>query len=78
MWRMLHEARFEIGEAGFGFTSRAKHRLQGLGLLIDFEFDEIHRAFERNGLGLQINLPCNAGAREIFAIFRNCETDFFR
>ena len=71
------QACFEIGEAAFRFTPRAKHRLQGLGLLIDFEFDEIHRAFERDALGFQINLPCDAGAREIFAVFRNCETDLF-
>jgi hypothetical protein len=75
-WRVLHEARFEIGEAGFGFTSRAKHCLQGLGLLIDFEFDEIHRAFERDGLRLQINLPCDAGAREILAVFCNRQSNF--
>ena len=64
-WRVLQQARLEVGEAAFGFTSRGKHRLQGLGLLIDFEFDEIHCAFERDGLGLQINLPCNPGAREV-------------
>ena len=75
MRRMLREALFEIGEPDFGFTPRAKHRLQGLGLLIDFELDEIHRAFQRDALGFQINLPCDAGAREILAVFRKRETN---
>ena len=74
---MLREARFEVGEAGFGFAACAKHCLQGLGLFIDFEFDEIGGAFEREPLGFKINLPCDAGAREILAAFRNGEADFF-
>ena len=74
---MLHQTGFEIGEAGFGFASCAKHRLQGLGLLVDFQFDEIHRAFQRGALGFQINLPCDAGAGEILAVFRKCEADLF-
>ena len=74
---MLTQGLLEIGEADFGFTPRAKHGLQRLGLLIDFEFDEIHRALQRDALGFQINLPCDAGAREILAVFRNCETDLF-
>jgi hypothetical protein len=76
--RMLRKARFEIGEPRFGLASRAKHRLQGLGLLIYFEFDKIRRTFERDALGFQINLPCDTGAREILAVLRNRETDFFR
>src|ERR1700691_30057 len=75
---MLREARFKIGEPAFGFTSRAKHRLQGLGLLIYFELDEIRRTFERDALGFQINLPCDTGAREILAVLGDGETDFFR
>ena len=78
MRRMLREARLEFGEPDFGFTSRAKHRLQGLGLLIYFELDEVRRTFERDALEFQINLPCDAGACEVLAIFRNRETNFLR
>ena len=77
MGRVSGETLLEIGKADLGFAPCAQHGLQRLGLFLDFEFDEIHRALERDALGFQVDLPGNAGAREIFAAFGDRQADLF-
>ena len=56
---------------------RPQHRLQRLGLFIEFQFDEFHRALQCDALRFQVDLARDAGTSEIFTVFRRSARRIF-